>query len=232
MPIKMLNNQYIFPPLDFAEEDGILAIGGDLAQERLLLAYQSGIFPWYSTNSPILWWSPDPRFVLFLDEFHCSKSLKKVLNKKIFTITADESFSEVIRNCSLPRGYEKGTWITKEIKKAYLCLHESGYAHSIEARLEGKLVGGLYGVCLGRIFFGESMFTFCDNASKAALAKLVDFLRQRDFQLIDSQVYTDNMARFGAKEISRKEFIKILNDALKYPNLKGSWSQYFSAHSG
>ena len=226
MPIFQLNHQYVFPRPEFASPDGILALGGDLAPERLLLAYASGIFPWYSDGDPIIWWSPDPRFVLFPSELHVPRSMQKILRKKTFTFSMDQSFREVITHCRTQR-LRSGTWITLSMLEAYSLLHNLGFAHSIEAWQDGKLVGGLYGVSLGKVFFAESMFTLVDNAGKAALLTLVLTLRDWGFQLIDSQVHTENVARFGAKDIPRSKYLRLLKQNLKDEGMAGSWSEKF-----
>lgn len=220
-----LSKKMQFPSPHLANDEGILAIGGDLNPERLLLAYRSGIFPWYSENEPIIWWSPDPRFVLYPEEVKVSKSMRQVLRQNKFQIKYDTAFEEVILQCSLPRKGEEvsGTWITPEMMRAYMELHERGFAHSVEAWQDGKLVGGLYGVALGRIFFGESMFTHVSNASKAAFITLVGKLQEHKFELIDSQVYTRHLESLGAVNISREGYLKQLQSALLYPSLIGNW---------
>ncbi|RAJ83279.1 leucyl/phenylalanyl-tRNA--protein transferase [Chitinophaga dinghuensis] len=204
-----LSKDLIFPDVSYAEPDGLLAVGGDLSPARLLLAYQSGIFPWFS-ESPILWWSPDPRFVLFPKDLKVSASMKQVLRKKTFQITYNRNFPAVIRACSLmPRPGQDGTWITRQMEKAYIRLHELGYAISVEAWQEGTLVGGCYGIRLGRAFFGESMFSSVSNASKAAF---ITFVQDHADQLgmIDCQVETDHLRSLGAGFIQRKEFLSLL----------------------
>ncbi len=198
-------------------------MGGDLSPERLLAAYREGIFPWYSEGEPILWWSPDPRFVLFIHELHVSRSMRQFLKKKSVQITFDRSFNEVISSCSKPRRGQNGTWITKEMRQAYLNLHTLGFAHSVEVWKNGSLVGGLYGVSLGRLFFGESMFSDIPNASKAALIELHSFLSERGFSLIDCQIGSRHLASLGARFIPRTEFIRILKDSLQYDTLRGNW---------
>ncbi len=201
-----------------------MAVGGDLSPERLLLAYRQGIFPWFSAGEPLLWWSPDPRLVLYPAEFKVSKSLKKTIKQKRFHITADTAFSKVIKACaSVKRKNNEGTWIVDEMIKAYSLLHEAGFAHSIEAWYKGRLAGGLYGVSLGRCFFGESMFTLVSNASKAAFARLVKHLERFSFDLIDCQVPTQHLINFGAREIPRNLFLEQLEDSLKIPAIKGKW---------
>ena len=223
MPIFALNEQILFPPVDLAERSGILAVGGDLSPERLIEAYRHGIFPWYSDGDPILWWSPDPRFVLFPAETYISKTMRQVLRRKIFDISCDTDFRAVMRGCQEPRRREKGTWITEEMMEAYVGLHESGIAHSIEAWQNSELAGGLYGISLGRCFFGESMFTRVSNASKAAFISLSVRLRELGFLIIDCQVYTSHLESLGARHIPRNEYISILEEGLKYETMQGSW---------
>ncbi len=228
MPVFRLTHKLIFPPAHHADPDGLLAVGGDLSPERLLLAYQQGIFPWYSANMPILWWSPDPRLVLFPDELKVSKSLHRALKKGVFKVTADRAFLEVIRHCAaVKREYGEGTWIVPEMVEAYHSLHRLGYAHSVESWQEGELVGGLYGVAMGHVFFGESMFTEKTDASKVALVHLVRLLRQWHFELIDCQVTTAHLKSFGAREISRQDFFERLAAATAEPDRRGSWSGFF-----
>jgi len=224
MPIYRLTEEIVFPPPDHADPSGLLAVGGDLSSERLLEAYRQGIFPWYSDDQPLLWWSPDPRLILQLSEFRLSRSLRRTLRKGIFDVTFDRAFDEVIKACaSVPRRGQRGTWITEEMQEAYVRLYGLGFAHSIESWFEGKLVGGLYGVSLGRCFFGESMFHFKRDASKVALAILVEKLKHWDFDFIDAQMTTDHMLSLGAEEISRRLFLKRLQAALRYPTKKGKW---------
>ncbi|HVO91862.1 MAG TPA: leucyl/phenylalanyl-tRNA--protein transferase [Terriglobales bacterium] len=224
MPIFRLVDDVVFPPPDYADPSGLLAVGGDLSSERLLEAYRAGIFPWYSDEQPILWWSPDPRLVLQLDDFKLSRSLRKTLRRKAFKVTFDRVFEEVIAACAtVAREGQSGTWITPEMEQAYIELHGLGYAHSVESWFDGQLVGGLYGVSLGRAFFGESMFHRKTDGSKVALATLVEKLRGWEFHFIDSQMTTDHMVGLGAKEISRRIFLKQLNSALKHPTKRGKW---------
>jgi leucyl/phenylalanyl-tRNA--protein transferase len=224
MPIFRLVDDVVFPPPDYADPSGLLAVGGDLSSERLLEAYRAGIFPWYSDDQPILWWSPDPRFMLELDEFKLSRSLRKTLRRKIFHVTFDRVFDEVIEACaSVPREGQSGTWITPEMQQAYITLHGLGYAHSVETWFKGELVGGLYGVSLGKAFFGESMFHRKADASKVALATLVEKLKSWNFQFIDSQMTTDHMSRLGAREVPRRIFLKRLKSALGHPTKRGKW---------
>ncbi len=224
MPVFRLPDENIFPPADLAEDSGLLAVGGDLSESRLLLAYSMGIFPWYSENDPILWWSPDPRLVLFPNELKVSRSLKQTMNKKIFTVTIDTAFEDVIANCaSVHRKNDGDTWITDAMIKAYTRLHYSGLAHSIEVWSSGELVGGLYGVSLGSAFFGESMFSKQSNASKVAFITLVQQLLKWKFTLIDCQITTPHLISLGAREIPRSEFLKMLKSALRKPTKKGKW---------
>jgi len=203
-----------FPPAEQALDDpaGLLAAGGDLSPARLLAAYQRGIFPWYSPGQPVLWWSPDPRAVLFPDEFHCARSLGKTLRNGGFTLSIDMQFAEVIDNCAAPRQRSHGTWITREMRHAYLHLHRLRYAHSIEAWRNGKLVGGLYGVRLGGVFFGESMFSRERDASKVALAYLVSAARSNAIALIDCQLASRHLESLGSRSIPRREFQALLRE--------------------
>ena len=215
MPVFTLSKRLSFPPPHLAIKEGLLAVGGDLSVDRLLLAYRSGIFPWYAKGEPILWWSPDPRLVLYPDELSVSKSLKKILKRNLFRITFNQNFEAVIQGCAeTKRAYGDGTWITDEMKSAYIALHKTGYAHSVEAWQDGNIVGGLYGVALGRVFFGESMFSRVSNASKVAFVTFVENLRRLKFALIDCQVRTDHLMRFGAREIPRKVFLEQVEKAI------------------
>jgi leucyl/phenylalanyl-tRNA--protein transferase len=224
MPIFRLTEALVFPPPHLAE-DGLLAVGGDLSEERLLLAYRMGIFPWYSEGEPILWWSPDPRLILLPNEFHVSRRLDRIIRCGAFTVTMDEAFEPVMRACAdAPRPGQRGTWITRTMIRAYRGLHASGYAHSVASWREGTLVGGLYGVSLGRCFFGESMFAHVSDASKVALAALVDQLRAWGFLLIDCQVRTRHLVSLGAREVTRRRFLNLLEKALAAPTRKGKWS--------
>lgn len=224
MPIYRLSEALAFPPCHYAEPDGLLAVGGDLSPERLLLAYRMGIFPWYSDSTPILWWSPDPRLVLFPGELHVSKSLQRILKKQVYRVTFDRSFRSVMEQCgSVRRKAGEGTWIVPEMLEAYCHLHDLGFAHSVECWEEETLVGGLYGVELGRIFFGESMFSLRPDASKVAFVHLVDRLRARGCVLIDCQVTTEHLKRFGARDIPRDLFLMYLERGLKSPTERGSW---------
>lgn len=210
MPVFQLSNDLIFPPVDLAEPDGLLAYGGDLSADRLLLAYSEGIFPWYN-DPPILWWSPDPRFVIFPDELKVSSSMKQVLKKGIFTFTINKDFPGVISGCKqASRNGQDGTWISRDVEKAYISLHEAGYAHSVECWQNDELVGGFYGIWLGDCFFGESMFARVSNASKAAFITFVRHAAAQGLVMIDCQVYTDHLASLGARMIPREEFLTII----------------------
>jgi len=212
MPLFVLNNELVFPPVDQAEPDGLLAVGGDLSVERLLLAYRQGIFPWYEGRH-ILWWSPDPRFVLFPDELKESKSMKQLAKKNAFDFRVDTAFSEVITNCkTVARRGQESTWITDEVRAAYIRLHKAGYAHSAEAWRDGQLVGGLYGIRMGRAFFGESMFSKESNASKFAFIQYVQRLSGEGVELVDCQVYTEHLESLGARMIPRSEFIGLVGE--------------------
>jgi leucyl/phenylalanyl-tRNA--protein transferase len=225
MPVFQLPDELFFPPPDLAEDNGLLAVGGDLSESRLLLAYSKGIFPWYSENDPILWWSPDPRLVLFPEELKISRSLSQTIKKGVLKVTMDKAFDSVIDNCAtIHRNDAGGTWITDEMMDAYTRLHHSGYAHSVECWFEGELVGGLYGVSLGSAFFGESMFTKKSNASKVAFVTLVQKLIKWNFSLIDCQITTPHLLSLGAREIGRNEFMKRLESALEKSTRKGKWN--------
>ncbi|HSR35893.1 MAG TPA: leucyl/phenylalanyl-tRNA--protein transferase [Desulfurivibrionaceae bacterium] len=224
MPVFQLTETILFPPPELAREDGLLAVGGDLSVPRLLLAYQHGIFPWYSPGEPILWWAPDPRCVLFPAEFHLSSRSERIRRQGRLTITFDTAFADVIRTCAeLRLGDGNGTWIDEAMQTAYGELHRLGHAHSVECWQKGELVGGLYGVALGGIFFGESMCSRVANASKMALAALVERLRAWDFDLIDCQVASDHLIRLGARLIPGAEFRHRLAAALTKPDRQGSW---------
>ncbi len=224
MPVYQLSEDLVFPSPYLASREGLLAIGGDLSLKRLLLAYSNGIFPWYSEGEPILWWSPDPRLVLYPNELKVSRSLKKVINQNVFEVTMDRAFEKVITECAQVRlENQEGTWIVEDMIQAYCHLHECGFAHAVEVWQENSLAGGLYGVSLGRCFFGESMFTRITNASKVALVALVEHLRPLDFAFIDCQIATAHLTRFGAREISRSRYLDELAGALDNPTLKGKW---------
>lgn len=209
-----------FPPLEKALRDpnGLLAAGGDLSAERLIQAYRHGCFPWYQDGQPILWWSPDPRTVLFPDELHVSRSLRKVMRQGRYQVSFDQDFAGVIRACAAPRAYADGTWITDSMQKAYLKLHQQGFAHSVEVREQGELVGGLYGLAMGRLFFGESMFSRADNASKVGFATLVEHLKNAGFVLIDCQMPTEHLHSLGARAIARATFADYLRRYLDQTN--------------
>lgn len=206
-----LTKELFFPPADEADEDGILAVGGDLSPERLQLAYKNGIFPWFDDDEPILWWSPNDRMVLFPDEFVVSKSMRNILNRGVFKVTFNQNFKEVISNCSsIKRDGQRGTWITDQMIEAYTKLNEMGIAKSVEVWQEGVLVGGLYGIDLEHVFCGESMFSKVSNASKVAFVSLVRKLKEENYKLLDCQVHNDHLESLGAREISREDFMKIL----------------------
>jgi leucyl/phenylalanyl-tRNA--protein transferase len=226
MPVFQLSERIIFPSPEYAEGDGLLAVGGDLSEERLLRAYSAGIFPWYSGDTPILWWSPDPRLILLPDELRVSRSLRQTMKKGVYKLTMDKAFGEVIRNCaSIHRKEGEGTWITAEMIAAYIRLHDSGFAHSVESWYGEELVGGLYGVSLNGIFFGESMFAKRHDASKVAFVTLVQQLKEWGFLLVDCQITTGHLKRFGAREVSRVEFMNRLREALQRPHRHGRWIQ-------
>jgi leucyl/phenylalanyl-tRNA--protein transferase len=226
MPVFRLPAEHIFPPPDLAESSGLLAVGGDLSEARLLLAYSMGIFPWYSHVDPILWWSPDPRLVLFPHKLKISRSLKQTMRKKIFTVTLDRAFDRVISSCARVHRRDEGdTWITGEMMEAYIRLHAAGYAHSVEVWYDKQLAGGLYGVSLGSAFFGESMFTKKSNASKVALVTLAQQLSDWDFSFMDCQIITPHLMRLGAQEIPRSKFLTLLESALLRPAKKGKWTR-------
>ena len=228
MPVFALSEALVFPPPHLANPEGILAVGGDLSVNRLLLAYQSGIFPWYSEGDPIIWWSPDPRFILYPEKLKVSKSMRQVLRKGSFQVTYDQEFGAVINHCQkIDRRGQRGSWITAEMKSAYFDLHQAGYGHSVEVWHEGKLVGGLYGISLGKVFFGESMFSLMSNASKTGFIFLVKDLLDKDFQLIDCQVYTSHLESLGAEELDRKAFLEILENEANQPSLTGNWGEVF-----
>ena len=224
MPIFELVKDNVFPDPELAENNGIIAIGGDLKPGRLLQAYRMGIFPWFNENDPIVWWSPDPRMVLHPSELRVSHSLRKILKERLFEVTYDNDFEAVIENCKAQkRPGQKGTWITKEIKEAYIRLHRLGYAHSVEVYKDGIIVGGLYGLSLGSMFSGESMFSKVSNASKTGFIILVKKLHSIGFTMIDCQIYTRHLASLGAKEISRKKYLRELDSCLEKNTFKGNW---------
>jgi len=212
MTIYRLPVEHIFPPVSEAEPNGLLGVGGDLDSDRVMKAYRNGIFPWYSRNQPILWFAPDPRFVIFPEELKVQRSLKKVIKKNIFEIRINTRFEDVIERCSeIPRPGQFGTWITEDMKHSYIQLHHKGYSHSFEAFQDGKLVGGLYGIVVGSVFAGESMFAQVSDSSKVAFVWAVRQMIEWGVKLIDCQVYTEHLDRFGAREIPRAQYMKLLH---------------------
>ena len=225
MPVFRLSKQVIFPPPELAEENGLLAVGGDLSPERLVAAYRLGIFPWYGEGYPILWWYTSPRLVLFPAELRITRRLARYLRNSGFLVTFDTAFSKVIGMCAEIRSESRQeTWISVEMQRAYTQLHHLGYAHSVECWNEGALVGGLYGVALDRVFFGESMFSMISNASKVALVHLVARLRELSFQLIDCQMTTHHLLRFGAREITGDRFSNLLHQYIQSTAPDGIWT--------
>ncbi len=225
MSVFLLNDQNIFPSPNLAEESGLLAVGGDLKPERLLAGYRLGIFPWFSKGDPLLWWFTSPRLVLFPDEFRIPKRLQRYRKKTSFTITRNKDFAQVIKACAdIRRQAGEETWIVEEMQQAYLNLYRMGYAHSIECRIDGVLDGGLYGVALGKVFFGESMFSYVSNCSKFALIELVSYLKSMKYKLIDCQMTTDILLSFGAREITGEEFQKQLQSHIQNITPNGNWN--------
>lgn len=225
MSVFQLTEDLVFPDPSLAEDDGLLAIGGDLSIERLLLAYSNGIFPWYDEGSPIQWWALNPRMALIPEDFKLSKSLKQKIRRAEFSITFDGAFEKVIEQCSLiPRADQHGTWITDEMKQAYIKLHKLGFAHSVECYFEKELVGGLYGISIGKAFFGESMFHYKTDASKIAFHALMQKLKDWEFQLIDAQMETPLLKSFGAKLIPLEDYREKLKRALDFDSHRGKWS--------
>jgi len=225
MTLYALNDRLAFPPPHEADEDGLLAVGGDLSPERLVLAYSSGIFPWPHDGMPLLWFSPDPRMVLKPGSMKISRSLRAQLKHGAFEVTCDEAFREVMSACArTPRAHEEGTWITPDMVNAYSLLHERGVAHSVEAWHEGQLAGGLYGVSLGAVFFGESMFSRVTDGSKVALVALVRQLAAWDFAFLDCQMVTDHLASMGAEPWTRERFLRELKQAMAVPTRRGCWT--------
>jgi leucyl/phenylalanyl-tRNA--protein transferase len=223
MPVFQLTEKIIFPPPELAEENGLLAVGGDLSAKRLLLAYSKGIFPWYSAGEPILWWSPSPRLVIIPDEFKVPSRLSRFIKQKKYKVTMDHAFQQVISGCaSAADRQDKGTWIDDDMIEAYTLLHEIGYAHSVECWMDDELVGGLYGIALGKIFFGESMFSRQSNASKVAFVYLAEKLLERGFDLIDCQLKTEHLMQFGAREIPGAEFQDLLAKSVDFTN-RNKW---------
>lgn len=224
------HTSFRFPTVDSASEEGIVAVGGNLSPGMLLSAYRQGLFPWYSEGEPILWWSPDPRFILFPAELHISKSMQRLVKKGPFRITFDTVFGEVISACSTsPRPGQNGTWITTEVVDGYTRLHELGYAHSVEAWNEDQLAGGLYGIWLGSVFFGESMFSRVPNASKSALVELVSMLAGQGLTFVDCQYYTPHLESLGARNVPRDEFMGLLHEGLNCETRQGSWKNLRTA---
>ena len=231
--LPWLTAAHEFPPLATAlsEPNGLLAVGGDLAPERLLAAYRRGIFPWYSPGEPILWWSPDPRMVLFPAEFKVSRSLGRTLRRGGYEVRLDTAFARVIAACAqTPRRGQHGTWIVPEMQAAYRRLHELGLAHSVETWVDGELVGGLYGIALGRIFYGESMFSWRSDASKIAVAHLAAYLERLGFGMVDCQMHTTHLASLGAREIPRDDFIARLNALVAAGPAPGPWPAADASH--
>ncbi|MBC8045670.1 MAG: leucyl/phenylalanyl-tRNA--protein transferase [Fimbriimonadaceae bacterium] len=227
MAFYSLDDRLIFPDPNDADEDGLIAIGGDLTIDRLLVAYNAGIFPWFAEYKVPFWYSPDPRCVIYPGDLKVSHSMQQLFKKNFFTVTLDHDFPFVIKQCAkAARKNETGTWISKDFQKAYIDLHNAGYAHSIEVWKEDKIVGGLYGVSLGSCFFGESMFTQISNASKYGFVFLVQLLKQKKFTLIDCQVYNAHLGSLGAINIERKIFLKELKKGLKKETLKGNWKNF------
>lgn len=227
MPIFRLSSTVDFPPPELAEPNGLLAIGGDLSTDRLLTAYRQGIFPWFNEGNPLLWWSPAPRFVLLPHEFHVPRRLARSMKKKKITVTADTAFARVLENCAEFRGKNREqTWITSEMKSAYIHLHELGYAHSIECWQDTVLAGGLYGVALDRVFFGESMFSRVRDASKIALHALVQYALLAGIKVIDCQIRTPHLAGFGAREVSRQDFQGMLIRFIRNTEPQKKWRLY------
>ncbi len=233
MTIYRLDQRILFPSPEEAEPDGLLAVGGDLCPERLTLAYRSGIFPWYTEDLPILWYSPDPRMILTTPTLRINRSLRKAIRKQPYQITLDQAFPRVIRSCAeIPRPGQEGTWITNDMLDAYCEMHHRGIAHSVEAWDGESLVGGVYGISLGGVFCGESMYAHAANASKIAFVTLLTQLHRWGIHLIDCQVYTEHLAQFGAKEVPRHVFLQWLKDALHLPTQQGPWSLDHDLNSG
>jgi len=223
-----LNNDLFFPDPNSASIEGIVAVGGDLSIERLILAYKNGIFPWFNEEDIPIWWSPDPRSILFTKDVKISKSMRNVINRGIFTYTVDKAFTDVLAHCRNLRKDKEGTWITEDIMEAYYQLHKLGYAHSVEVWQEEKLVGGLYGVSFGKMFFGESMFSLVSNSSKAAFIYLAQNLSKKGYEIIDCQVHTEHLGSLGAIEVSRKLFLEKLEESLKEKTIRKNWIDLFS----
>ena len=215
MPVYQLEDEIYFPMPRLAEPDGLLAVGGDLSVDRLILAYSHGIFPWYNADQPILWWCPHERFIIRPDQVHVSHSMAKYMRKHDVKIAVDRDFADTMHRCRLKREFKEGTWITDDMEKAYSELHKAGFASSIEAYVDGELAGGLYGVTIGRCFFGESMFSDMENGSKLALIGLARILQRLDYLMIDCQFHTDHLESMGGVRISYEEFEKILDEGIK-----------------
>ena len=233
MPVFQLNQHPVFPPADLAEPEGLLAVGGDLSPLRLLEAYRQGIFPWYEQGEPILWWSPHPRLVLFPKTMHVSRRLQRTINSGTFTITADTAFERVIAACAaIPRRDGKGTWLGADMQAAYILLHQLGFAHSVECWQDGALAGGLYGICLDRVFFGESMFSAVRDASKTALTSLAQSAQALAIELIDCQVSSEHLMRLGAEEIGRDHFLRLLRQLIRRPQPQEKWRLPYTGKEG
>ena len=228
MPIYELSDEVVFPDPREAMEDGLLAYGGDLSAERLVAAYSNGIFPWYDEYSPdIMWWSPRPRLILYPEKFKLSKSLRQKINRQTFDVRLDTAFDQVIDACSkAPRDGQDGTWITEEMKQAYVNLHQLGFAHSVECWQGDKLVGGLYGISLGGAFFGESMFHWVSDASKVAFYSLCKLAKALNFDFVDCQMHTDHLVSLGAEEVSQNQFLDMLAQSNKVNTYQGNWRDY------
>ncbi|MDO5674228.1 MAG: leucyl/phenylalanyl-tRNA--protein transferase [bacterium] len=233
MSVFQLNQYPVFPPADLAEPEGLLAVGGDLSPLRLLEAYRQGIFPWYEPGEAILWWSPQPRLVLFPQKMHVSRRLQRTIASGRFTLSADSAFAQVIAACAaIPRRDGRGTWLGADMQAAYILLHELGFAHSVECRQDGVLVGGLYGLCLDRVFFGESMFSAVTDASKIALAGLVQAAPRLNIELIDCQVSSGHLLRLGAEEIERDHFLRLLRRLIHRPEPQEKWRLPYTGKEG
>ncbi len=233
MPVFRLDHRPLFPPPHLAEAEGLLAVGGDLSPVRLLEAYRQGIFPWYGPGDPILWWSPQPRMVLFPRSVHVSKRLRRSIRSGLFTITADRAFDRVLAACaSIPRRQGQGTWLGAEMQAAYIRLHHLGFAHSIECWQQDCLAGGLYGVALDRVFFGESMFSAVRDASKVALVALAQEALRRGIGLIDCQVHSAHLERMGAENIGREHFLRLLHQLIQQPKAQKKWRLPYTGKEG
>ena len=233
MPVYSLNQHPVFPPADLAEPEGLLAVGGDLSPLRLLEAYRQGIFPWYEQGDPILWWSPDPRLVLYPATIHISRRLRRTINSGKFTVSADTAFVQVITACAaISRRDGKGTWLGADMQAAYILLHQLGFAHSVECWQDGILAGGLYGLALDRVFFGESMFSAVSDASKTALACLAQQAKTFDIELIDCQVSSGHLKRLGAVEIGRDMFLRLLRQLIHRPRPQEKWRLPYTGKEG